>query len=121
MVTVQFLDGHLAGQSLDASAAGLNPQDILCGIAGYKWRWETDYSQATAEEQSLWSKQDLTMKVVRALAQGLPVRVLGNEYRSESLRGAFQIAAEIEDTLLEKGQEPYLESDDDTGVIIGVR
>ncbi len=121
MVTIQFLDGHLAGQSLNASEAGLTPQDILCGIAGYKWRWETDYSQATAEEQSLWSKQDMTMKVVRALAQGLPVRVLGNEYRSESLRGAFQVAAQIEDLILEKGLEPILESDNEHGVIIGAR
>jgi hypothetical protein len=121
MVTVQFIDGHLAGQTLNASEAGLTPQDILCGIAGYKWRWETDYSQATEEEYGVWSKQDLTMKTVRALVQGLPVRVLDREYRTESLQGAFQTAAEIEDLVLENGYEAHLESDDHNGVVIGVR
>jgi hypothetical protein len=121
MVTVRFIDGHLAGQELNASEAGLTPQDILCGIAGYKWRWETDYSQATQEEHSVWSRQDMAMKVTRALAQGLPVRVLGREYRSESLQGAFHVAAEIEDLILASGQEAYLESDDHDGVVIGVR
>jgi hypothetical protein len=121
MVTVRLVDGHLSGQMLDASASGLTPQDILCGISGYKWRWETDYSQATEEEKSVWARQDTTMRIVRALAQGLPVRVLGKEYRSASLQGAFQVAAEIEDLILESGQEVYLESDDDHGVVISVR
>ncbi len=121
MVTVQIMDGHLAGQTLDASAFGLTPQDILCGISGYKWRWETDFSQATDEEKSLWSKQDMTMKIVRALAQGLPVFVLGKEHRSESLQDAFQTAAKIEDLLLETGSEVVVESDDDTSIVISVR
>lgn len=121
MVTVTLRDGHLAGQRLDASSFGWTPQDVLCGISGYKWQWETDLSKATDEEKSLWLRQDVTMKVVRALAQGLPVRFLDKEYRSESLQGAFQIAAEIEDHILASGHEAYLESDDHTGVIIGVR
>lgn len=121
MVTVQILDGHMAGRTFDASASGLSPQDILCGISGYKWRWETDFSQATDEEKSVWSKQDVTMKIVRALAQGLPVRVLGKEYRSGFLQDAFQTAAEIEDLILASGHKAVLESDDHTGVTIGVR
>lgn len=111
----------MAGQTLDASAFGLTPQDILCGVSGYKWRWETDFSQATEEEHQTWSGQDMTMKIVRALAQGLPVYVLAKEYRSESLQDAFQTAAEIEDLLLESGNKAVLESDDHTGIIISVR
>ncbi len=121
MVTVQILDGHMAGQTLDASAFGLTPQDILCGVSGYKWRWETDFSQATEEERDVWSRQDVTMKIVRALAQGLSVRVLEKEYRSETLQDAFQTAAEIEDFLLESGHTAALESDDHTGIVISVR
>lgn len=121
MVTIQVLNGHLAGQTLDASAFGLTPQDILCGVSGYKWRWETNLSQATDEEKSIWSNQDVTMKIVRALAQGLTVRVLDREYRSESLQDAFQTAAAIEDSFLENGTTAFLESDDDTGVVLGVR
>jgi hypothetical protein len=116
MILVQMLDGHMAGQTLDASAFGFSPQDILCGISGYKWRWETDLSQATEEEKSEWSIQDVTMKIVRALAQGLPVRVLEKEYRTESLQGAFHVAAEIEDSLLESGYK--VETDDHTGMVI---
>lgn len=121
MITVRFVDGHMAGQTLDASAFGLTPQDILCGVSGYKWRWETDLSKATEEEHHVWAKQDVTMKIVRALAQGLPVHVLGKEHRSESLQDAFQTAATIEDLLLEAGSEAVMESDDHTGIIISVR
>lgn len=121
MITVRFIDGHRAGQTLDASAFGLTPQDILCGVSGYKWRWETDLSQATEEENQVWSKQDVTMKMVRALAQGLPVRVLGKEHRSESLQDAFQVAATIEDLLLASGHEAIMESDDNTGIVMSAR
>lgn len=121
MITITMTDGHMAGQTLDASAFGFSPQDILCGISGYKWRWETDFSKATDEEKSVWSKQDVTMKIVRALAQKLPVRVLEKEYRSESLQSAFHTAAEIEDLLLESGHTAVLESDDHTGIVISVR
>jgi len=121
MITVRVLDGHMAGQTLDASAFGLTPQDILCGVSQYKWRWETDFSQATQEEHQMWAKQDATMKIVRALAQGLPVHVFGKEHRSESLQDAFHTAATIEDLFLESGTEAVLESDDHTGVIISAR
>ena len=118
MITVRFVDGHMAGQSFDASALGLTPQDILCGVSGYKWRWETDLSAATEEEKSVWSKQDVTMKIVRALAQGLPVHVLGKEHRSDSLQDAFHTAATIEDILLTSGQPTVVESDTHLGVVI---
>jgi hypothetical protein len=108
----------MSGQVLDASAFGLTPQDILCGVSGYKWRWETDLSQATEEEASVWTRQDATMHIVRALAQGLPVHVLGKEYRSETLQDAFQTAAAIEDFILESGNSAVVESDDHNGVII---
>lgn len=120
MVTIRMTSGHMAGQMLNTSAFGFTPQDILCGISGYKELWETDLSQATDEEKVIW-RQDVTMRMVRTLSQGLPVRVLGKEYRSESLQGAFQIAAEIEDLILESGKEAVLESDDHNGMTISVR
>ena len=120
MIAVTMQDGHMAGQVFDASAFGLTPQDILCGVSGYKWRWDTDLSQATEEEKNVWTKQDVTMKIVRALSQGLPVNVLGKEYRSKSLQDAFHTAATIEDFVLESGYAAVVESDDHTGVIISV-
>lgn len=120
-INVAILDGHMAGQTFDASAFGLTPQDILCGISGYKWRWETDFSQATEEERNIWEQQDMTMKIVRTLSQGLPVRVFDKEYRSESLQDAFQTAAEIEDTILASGIHAVMKSDDHEGIVISAR
>lgn len=111
----------MTGQTLDVSTSGLSPQDILCGVSGYKWRWETDLSQATEEEKTVWLRQDMTMKIVRALAQGLPVHVFGKEHRSETLQDAFQTAAEIEDMLLESDYQTVMESDDHTGIVISAR
>jgi hypothetical protein len=126
MVTVRILDGHMAGQTIDASSAfGFSPQDILCGVSGYKWRWETDLSQATDEERHVWARQDLTMRIVRALAQRTSVTVLGRDfdrtYRSNSLQDAFHVAAEIEDFVLDNGYRTTVESDDHSGMIIGTR
>jgi hypothetical protein len=121
MVTIKVLDGHLAGQMLNASAFGLTPQDILCGVSGYKWRWETNLSEATVAERSIWSVQDLTMKIVRALAQGLAVHVLEKEYQSESLQDAFHTAALIEDAIVSSGKTALLESDSNDGIVISVR
>jgi hypothetical protein len=120
MITVTISDGHMAGQTFDASAFGLTPQDILCGVSGYKWRWETDLSQATEEEKDVWTRQDVTMKMVRALAQGLPVHVLGKEHRSDSLQDAFHTASTIEDLLLENGRAAFVESDSHMGVTVSV-
>lgn len=120
MVAVTMLSGPKTGHVLEFSE-WLSPQDLLCGIAQYKWQWSTDFSEATAHERELWEKQDIAMRCVRALSQGAEVRFLDKTYHTGSLEGAFAIAAEIEDDLVAFGGEVFIRSDDDQALVIGTR
>lgn len=120
MVQVTFLEGPHAGTTL-AVAPDATPQDILCGWSGYRYRWTADYSQATAEEKAVWIAQDLSLRCVRALAQGLPVRLAGETYRAESIAQSFLTAARIEDDFLAAGKKLAIESDDETGITLKIR
>jgi hypothetical protein len=121
MVRVSVLAGPNAGQVIEAPFGLVTPQDILCGVAGYRYPWSTDYTEATDDERSLWESQELSMKLVRALATGATVTFLGKEYRSNGVEGAFEIASQIEEDILDSGKISYLESESDDRVILGAR
>ncbi len=121
MVRVSLLSGPNAGEIIEAPFGLITPQDILCGVASYRYLWSTDYSDATDDERMLWESQERSMKLVRALANGATVRFLNKDYRSSGVAGAFEVAAEIEDHILESGKIAHFESDTDQLVIIGVR
>ncbi len=121
MVRVSLLAGPYAGQVIEAPFELVTPQDILCGVSGYRHPWTTDYSDATDDERNLWESQELSMKLVRALASGATVEFLGKEYRSNGVEGAFEIASRIEEEILDAGKVAYLESETDDRVILGAR
>ncbi len=121
MVRVSLLAGPYSGQVVEAPFGLVTPQDILCGVAGYRYPWTTDYSDATDDERSLWESQELSMKLVRALVSGATVVFLGKEYRSDGIEGAFEIASRIEEDILDAGKVAYLESETDDRVILGAR
>ena len=121
MVRVSILAGPSAGQVIEAPFGAITPQDILCGVARYRYPWSVDYSDATDEERNLWESQELSMKLVRALASGATVSFFGKEYRSGGVEGAFEVASRIEDVLLDTGKVGYFESESDEHVTLGVR
>lgn len=121
MVRVSLLAGPYAGQVIEAPFGVVTPQDILCGVAGYRYPWSTDYAEATNDERALWESQELSMKLVRALATGATVTFLGKEYRSDGVTGAFEVASRIEEDILDAGKVAYFESESDDRVILGAR
>lgn len=121
MVRVSLLAGPYAGQVIEAPFGAVTPQDILCGVAGYRHPWATDYSEATDEERGLWEAQELSMKLVRALASGAAVRFLDQEYRADGVQGAFEVASRIEEAILDAGKVPHFESESDELVVLGAR
>ncbi len=120
MVRVTFQEGPHAAMTLEAGPL-VTPQDILCGLSQYKYRWETDLTDATDAEKALWSSQDLSVRMVRALASGRSVRVDDKTYQGQGVEGAFTMAAAIEEDILESGQTAELVSDDERGVTIVTR
>lgn len=121
MIRVSVLAGPYAGQVIEAPFGLVTPQDILCGVAGYRYPWSTDYSDATSDERALWESQELSMKLVRALSTGVTVHFLGKEYRSDGVTGAFEVASRIEEDILDAEKVAYLESESDDRVVLGVR
>lgn len=121
MVRVSLLAGPYAGQVIEAPFGAVTPQDILCGVARYRYPWTTDYTEATDDERNLWESQELSMKLVRALASGATVSFLGKEYRSNGVEGAFEVASRIEESILDTGKVAYLESESDDRVALGAR
>lgn len=121
MVRVSLLAGPNAGQVIEAPFGLVAPQDILCGAAGYRHPWTVDYSDATEDERSLWESQELSMKLVRALSSDKTVSFLGKEYRSGGVPGAFEVAADIEESILENGVIAHFESETDDRVVLGAR
>lgn len=104
---------------IEAPFGLVTPQDILCGVAGYRHSWATDYSDATSDERGLWESQELSMKLARALSTGATVHFLGKQYRSNGVEGAFEVAAEIEEAILESGKTAHFESESDEDIILG--
>ncbi|QQS21137.1 MAG: hypothetical protein IPL87_01230 [Candidatus Moraniibacteriota bacterium] len=121
MVRVSMLAGPYAGQVIEAPFGLVTPQDILCGIAGYRHEWNVDYTDATVEERDLWESQELSLKLVRALAAGATISFLGKEYHSHGVAGAFEAAAEIEESLLESGKTAYFEAESSDRILLGAR
>ena len=120
MVRVSLLAGPYAGQVVEAPFGLVTPQDILCGIAGYRYPWTTDYSDATDDERSLWESQELSMKLVRALVSGATV-AFRKGIPERRHRNAFEIASRIEEDILDAGKVAYLESETDDRVTLGAR
>lgn len=116
-----MLAGPYAGQVIEAPFEFVTPQDILCSVANYRHPWTVDYSDATDEERNLWESQELSMKLVRALANGATVSFLGKKYRSGGIEGAFEVASRIEEELLDTGKVGYFESETDDSVVLGAR
>jgi hypothetical protein len=120
MIQITFMDGPRASEVLVATPY-LTPQDILCGLSQYRHRWETDYTQATAEEKELWEKQDLGVRCVRALAQGLTVRIADRVFQTSGIEGAYQSASDIEELVAASGQTATIESDNADGIVITLK
>jgi len=83
-------------------------------------RWEIDYSQATSNEAFEWGRQDMAVRVVRALAEGRTVFFQAVEYRAATRDDVVLVSGQIEDAIVAGGYLVIVEYDDERGVSIGV-
>ncbi len=119
-IRITFLEGPRLGETLVATPF-LTPQDLLCGLSQYRHRWATDYTEATTEERDVWEKQDIGVRCVRALSQGLPVHLDDQTFRASDIAEAYQVAADIEELLSATSREAIITEDSADRIVITVR
>ena len=127
MVIIKIIAGPYAGQVRrvrDNRFRGMpvDPVRLLTQLMQRGSRWEIDYSQADRNEIVDWGRADLTVRYLRALYEGRPVRFMGGEYRATAgdQKEAVAIGQQIEDIVSTSGHYVFLESDDENGVSIGI-
>jgi hypothetical protein len=133
MISMSILNGPWAGRSRTFTLSEFgeficlefgetaDPMALFAAAVHHGWNWETDYSQASDAEQHVWFWADFVARVMRALERGLPVRFLGREYRAESADELEEVAGRLEDDIVESGRLISIDSDDENGVVVGVR
>lgn len=119
MVRVVLTSGSLAGQVIGPQV-GIEPVDFFAFLVRQGWTWEADYSEATWEETLEWFRMDLGVRIIRALKRGLPVRFMDREYRIGE-KDVLEVAQNLEDDIAASGRLVAIDSDDERGLVIGIR
>ena len=119
MIKIKCLSGSYAGEARTPPPE-MNPAEIFASLVQYGWAWEVDYTAATNEEILLWFRAELVARILRALKAGLPVQFLDGEYLASGDDLAV-VAGELEDVIVASGREVTIDSDDERGLVIGVR
>ena len=121
MITVRCFDGPYSGEVRQIFLGQVDPMSFFMSFTKHKWRWETNYSQATKEELSLFFQAEFIVRIMRALENGLSVKFLGESYQVGENDNLMDIAQWIEDAIANSGRMITIDSDDDNGVVIGTR
>jgi hypothetical protein len=119
MIKVRSLSGPHTGKervvSEDTDSLGL-----LAGFASKDWKWSVDFSRATQAELLDWGRADMVARIVAALQHGRSVWFQDAEYRVERPEDLPRVAGLVEDAIAFSGFMVLVESDDYTGVTIGI-
>ena len=116
---VTIRSGPYAGRTREIPP-GIDPMDLLTEMARANFRWEVHYLGESPEAVLRWGRADLVARVLGALWHGRPVWFLGVEYRARTRADVPGVAGAIEDAIVNSGLYVTVESDDGTGVRIGV-
>jgi len=120
MIEITCLTGPHAGQTL-TPPSGTTPAGLFASLVRHSWTWEVDYSAATDEEILGWFRAEIGARITRALRAGLPVGFLGRQYRVPAGGDLAAVAGELEDDIVGSGRLVMIDSDDEQGLVIGVR
>ncbi|MBU2260179.1 hypothetical protein KKC44_06295, partial [Patescibacteria group bacterium] len=78
-------------------------------------------NQATDEEVLAWFRAELAARIIRALEDGREVKFLNQVWHAQEGDDLQVMGQEIEDVILASGRMVIIDSDDEDGVVIGVR
>ena len=118
-ISVTVLTGQYAGKTA-IMPDNIKPLRLLVRFAKQDVRWGIDYTKATTEEAQEWSRADMAARIIAALSHGRIVRFLYYEWAPTNLDEINKAVEEIEDAIGHSGTNVYVETDDETGVTIGV-
>jgi hypothetical protein len=119
MIKITCLSGPYAGQTKEIPV-NENPREIFLSFLRHNWDWKVDYSQATDEEIFKWLREEIAVRIVRALLQKRPVYFLDKKYRLQEGEDLKKIVEQIENEIGESGRTIFIEKDDKKGLVIGV-
>lgn len=120
MIFVKLLSGPFADEIREIPKSE-NPMDFFRMLVKLDWNWGTDYSQATQQEISSWFRAEIVARIIRALEQYLPVIFMDHKWQLQRHEDLIRVANDIEDAIVASGRIITINSDDDKGLVIGVR
>ena len=120
MVIIKALSGPFAGKEKELFPYE-NPMGFFTSMYRHGWRWESDYSRATQEEIVRIFRAEIIVRLMRALFAGLPVIFMNKTWHAGDKSEVEKMAQEIEMAIVESGMMITIESDDENGLVIGVR
>lgn len=120
---VRIFEGTRAIDDLEKWILGeaTNPSELFGSFVMYGWRWEVDYSKATDEEFLKWFAAEIMARILRALRNGLPVKFFNKIYRLSKDEDLLKVGQEIEGAIASSKKIIFLISDDENGLVIGVK
>lgn len=121
MVKITITSGSLAGRSRDLQLGDVDPAELFHSMVAHGDQWKTDYSEATEEEQFYFFRGELVAYIIRALTDGRPVIFLDRRWQVVDDNNLATIAGEIEDAIVASGRLITIDSDNEHGLVIGVR
>lgn len=119
MVTVTFLSGPNAGRPRDVTDA--DPHGFFAALLQQGWTWVVDYSGADETETHMWFRAELVARVIRALSTGKCVQFLDRTFQVLEGQEVLDVAQSVEDAVVGSGRLVTIDSDDERGLVIGVR
>lgn len=99
----------------------MDPSTLFESFTRHGWDWSVDYGSATEEETLLWFRVEFATRAIRALRAGRPVFFLGRKFEAEEKEDVLEVAGRLEDEIVASGRVITIDSDDETGLVIGVR
>ncbi|MBU2214221.1 hypothetical protein KJ996_06340 [Patescibacteria group bacterium] len=99
----------------------VDPYGLFAGFLKHGDKWAVDYNQATDEEVLAWFRAELAARIIRALEDGREVKFLNQVWHAQEGDDLQVMGQEIEDVILASGRMVIIDSDDEDGVVIGVR
>ncbi len=120
MIRITLLTGLFAGRTREMPAS-MDPAGMFTSLIRHGDQWKVDYTAGTEEEVFLWFRAEIVARIIRALQDGRPVRFLDQEFRLEPGGDLLSMGQTIEDIVASSGRLITIDSDDEKGLVIGVR
>lgn len=125
MIKISCLDGPWAGRvrhMVDGVSAEtgtpVDPGELFTSFLQHGWRWEVDYSEATEEETFSWLRNEMAVRIIRALQEGREVKFLGRKWRVQKNESVQDVAQDVEDAIVVSGRLISISRDDESGLVI---